>query len=216
LSNPLYSWPSVRRRPARCALPLGLAAALTLVGHDAGALTYRPQTPTTVAAASARVVIATIEAARLERTPEGAEIDVLTLLVHETWRGPRSGRLAIRQVRTVRDAQTGGRAVIAGNPVLTPGGTYLLFLPAEVELPQVPATVAGENGVYQAVRTPDGWSFRTLEGLKIIDVTPTGLVLDAPPDPRIVYPAGQAPRPPAAAQRVDTRWRALVNQGAAR
>ncbi|MCK6570524.1 hypothetical protein L6V77_05350 [Myxococcota bacterium] len=202
-------------RPSR-ALSLGLVAGLVLAGQDARALTYRPQTPSTVAAAAEQVVIATIESARRAVTPEGAEIDVLSLVVHETWRGPRSGRLALRQVRTVRDAQTGARAVIAGNPVLAPGGTYLLFLPAEVELPQVPATVAGENGAFQADRAPGGWSFRTLDGRKIVDVTPEGLVLDAPPDPRIVYPAGQAPRPPAAARRVDTRWRALVTRGAAR
>lgn len=201
--------------PSR-ARSLGLVIALVLATHDARALTYRPQTPATVAAAADRVVIATIETVRAAVTPEGAEMDVLTLVVHETWRGPRSGRLAIRQVRTVRDAQTGARAVIAGNPVLTPGGTYLLFLPAEVELPQVPATVAGENGAFQAVRAPDGWSFRTLEGRKIVDVTPEELVLDAPSDPRVVYPVGQAPRPPAAARRVDTRWRALVTREAAR
>jgi len=202
-------------RPSR-ALSLGLVVGLMLAGQDARALTYRPQTPSTVAAAAEQVVIATIESARRAVTPEGAEIDVLSLVVHETWRGPRSGRLALRQVRTVRDAQTGARAVIAGNPVLAPGGTYLLFLPAEVELPQVPATVAGENGAFQADRAPGGWSFRTLDGRKIVDVTPEGLVLDAPSDPRIVYPAGQAPRPPAAARRVDTRWRALVTRGAAR
>lgn len=200
--------------PSR-ALSLGLVVGLMVARHDeARALTYRPQTPATVAAAADRVVIATIETVRQALTPEGAEIDVLSLVVHETWRGHRSGRLALRQVRTVRDAQTGARAMIAGNPVLAPGGTYLLFLPAEVELPQVPATVAGEHGVYRAARTPAGWVFHTLDGRKIVDVTPAGLVLDAPPDPRIVYPPGQAPRPSVAAPRVDTRWRTLVTRGA--
>ncbi len=204
-------------RPARAVFRgVALALALSAAAGPALALTYRPQTPVSVAASSERVVVATIETAQRTFTAEGAEIDVLTLSVHETWRGPRTARLRVRQVRTVQDADRGGRAMIAGNPVLEAGATYLLFLPPELELPQVPATVAGENGAYRAVRGAAGWSFRTLDGRAVVDVGPERIVLDAPPDPRMVYPPGQSPLPSRPAADLASRWRALVARAGAK
>jgi hypothetical protein len=189
-----------------------LAGAVFLgVPRSASALTYTPQTPLTVARDAAYVVIATVAVLEPAYTPEGAEIDWLTLDVHEQWRGPRAQRLRVRQVRTVQDAETGARAMFAGNFALEQGRTYLLFLPAETELPTVPLTVAGESGAYKALRTATGWSFSTLGGQTVLDVTAERWLLDAPGDPRVVYMNGAAP-PPKPARRLDlaVRWRALV------
>lgn len=201
-------------KPLRLFVCAALAGAV-LVGSPGGAaaLTYTPQTPLTVARDSAYVVIATVAVLEPGYTPEGAEIDWLTLDVHEQWRGPRAGRLRVRQVRTVQDAETGTRAVFAGNFALEQGRTYLLFLPAETELPTVPLTVAGESGAYRALRTATGWSFSTLSGQTVLDVTAERWLLDAPGDPRVVYMNGAAP-PPKPARRLDLglRWRALVTR----
>ena len=189
------------------------AASLSLAPATAAALTYTPQTPLTVARDAAYVVIATVAVLEPAYTPEGAEIDWLTLDVHEQWRGPAARRLRVRQVRTVQDRQTGARAMFAGNFALEQGRTYLLFLPAETELPTVPLTVAGEAGAYRALRTDAGWAFSTLGGQTVLDVTGERWLLDAPGDPRVVYMNGAGP-PAKPARRLDlaVRWRALVTR----
>lgn len=206
------------RSVSRClfsgGLVVALVAALLFVAAPAArALSYVPQTPTSVARDAAHVVIATVSALSPGVTPEGAEIDWLTLDVHEQWRGPPALRLRVRQVRTVRDAERGVRATIAGNFALEQGRTYLLFLPAEGELPTVPLTVAGESGAYLADRSPHGWAFRTLAGLPVLDVTTERWVLETPVASTVVYVAGHAP-PPAPGPRADLapRWQALVRR----
>ena len=188
-----------------------VGAMLVATPDSAPALTYTPQTPLTVARDAAYVVIATVAVLEPGYTPDGAEIDWLTLDVHEQWRGRRTQRLRVRQVRTVQDAETGARAMFAGNFALDQGRTYLLFLPAETELPTVPLTVAGEMGAYRALQTATGWAFSTLSGQTVLDVTAERWLLDAPGDPRVVYMNGAAP-PPKPARRLDLapRWRALV------
>ena len=207
--------------PARRAA-LALALALFVPQH-AEALSYTPQTPITVAGDAAQVVIATIASAEPTTTPEGVEIELLTLKVHERWRGDGGPTVHVRQVRYVHDLETGARAYVPGNPRLEAGKTYRLFLPPEQELPTLPMTVAGESGAYEAQRVGADWQFRTLSGRRIVDISRDGWVTDLGDVPGMVHPPGQDPLPPkprpvAKGEKVGadgkasvaTRWRALV------
>lgn len=198
------------------ALRAAATALLLAAPGPAQALSYTPQTPVTVARDAASVVIATVVRAEPRTTPEGAEIELLTLEVHERWRGAGGAAMQVRQVRTLYDQERGARVYVPGNIALAEGQTYLLFLPPEQALPTLPVTVAGEAGAYRAERVGQTWRFSTLGGRPVLDVRPEGWVVDLPAT-NMVYPAGQVPPPAAARARspgdlagLATRWRSLV------
>ena len=171
----------------RFALLLTIASLLPM---PAKALSYTPQTPTTVARDSELIVIATVIELREVRTPQGATIERLTLQLHEVLRGAPISWIERSQVVKVLDGSTGAERELSGNPRCLKGRTYLFFLPPEEALPSVPLTVAGELGLFEARRLGRGWAFFTLAGARVLRVTAESLTTARPegetPDPGLL------------------------------
>ncbi len=202
---------------------LGLALGFALVGtvwaDRAVALSVRAMSPVEVAENAALVVIARVEHLRTQTDASGAVVEHLRLHVHETWKGRVVETWPLRQWRG--HAGTAGTRTVAGLPLLESGKTYLLFLPAPSERPALPVVVGGEQGVFEAQSTAQGWRFTDRAGRAVVGLTDTAVVYETPaaPSAAVMRPGEGAvftgptrePAPPATTPaQVAQAWRTLV------
>jgi hypothetical protein len=161
---------------------LGLVLGLTVVGalwaDRAPALSVRAMSPAEVAENAALVVIARVEHLHTRTEASGAVVEHLRLHVHETWKGRVVETWPLRQWRG--HAGTAGTRTVPGLPLLEAGKTYLLFLPAPTERPALPIVVGGEQGVFEAQATPDGWRFTDRAGRAVVGLADGTLLYETP------------------------------------
>lgn len=200
-------------------LVLGLAVAGTLSADHAVALSVRAMSPAEVARNSALVVIARVEHLRTQTDASGAVVEHLRLHVHETWKGRVVETWPLRQWRG--HAGTAGTRTVPGLPLLESGKSYLLFLPAPSERPALPIVVGGEQGVFEAQSTPEGWRFTDHAGRAVVGLRDGTLLYETPaaPSTAVMRPGEGAvftgpsrePGPPATTPaQVAQAWRTLV------
>lgn len=148
----------------------GWGAFLIATTSPLWALSLAPMSPGEVAAAADRVVIARVERIEIEEWAM-AKFESFTLRVLESWKGEPAEQITCRRLVAVRDGVGDAWGYVEGLSAPVQGQTYLMFLQGDPEIPRLPLTVGGHQGLF---RVDDGSSIRrffTPDGRRVLDVS---------------------------------------------